>query len=175
VKFGLDKRAVAVTRAVEDLKGYRAIKAPKTARGVRAFRIDESLADLLKVRRDKQKQLVAGVPDGVEVDLGLVKLAPDALLFPGDDGTKLTKLRCGCAVSRPFKRGILKLGFPTALRLLDLRGSHKTVLLTMACRCTSLPNAAGMTRRCCSRATPSERLRPPGPLPRSSERRWPRR
>jgi integrase len=51
------------------------------------------------------------------------------VFFPGGDGTDLTKLRCGRAISRTFKRRIIKLGFPASLRLHDLRGSHETVLL----------------------------------------------
>jgi integrase len=140
----LDNRVIAVTRAIEDLKGYRGVKAPKTERGIRTFRIDEGLADLLKAHRRKQQQLVAGVPDGVDVDLSLVKLPADALLFPS--GTKLTKLRCGRAVSRMFKTRIVKLGFPATLRLHDMRGSHETVLLdkgvsvhTVAERCGHSP------------------------------------
>jgi integrase len=56
-------------------------------------------------------------------------LPAGALLFPGGDGTDLTKLRDARAVSRMFKRRALKLGFPATLRLHDLRGSHETVLL----------------------------------------------
>jgi integrase len=59
----------------------------------------------------------------------LIRLPVGALLFPGGDGTDLTKLRDGRAVSRNFKRRAIKLGFPAALRLHDLRGSHETVLL----------------------------------------------
>ena len=77
----------------------------------------------------KQQRLVAGIPDDADVDLSLIKLPDGVLLFPGGDGTDLTKLRDGRAVSRSFKRRIIKLGFPAALRLHDLRGSHETVLL----------------------------------------------
>jgi hypothetical protein len=102
---------------------------PKTERGIRTFRIDDSLAQLLAAHREKQKRLVAGLPDSADVDLSLIKLPAGALLFPGGDGTDLTKLRDGRAVSRAFKRRIVKLGFPATLRLHDLRGSHETVLL----------------------------------------------
>jgi integrase len=74
-------------------------------------------------------RLVAGLPDSAEVDLSLIRLPAGALLFPGGDDTDLTKLRCGRAVSRVFKRKMLKLGFPANLRWHDLRGSHETVLL----------------------------------------------
>src|SRR6266446_605573 len=125
----LDNRIIRVCRAVEDTKGYRGIKAPKTARGNRVFKIDDGLASILAAHREKQQRLVAGLPDSAEVDLSLIRLPAGALLFPGGDGTDLTKLRCGRAVSRTFKRKMLKLGFPAALRLHDLRGSHEPVLL----------------------------------------------
>jgi integrase len=125
----LENRIIAVTRAVEETKGYRGIKGPKTERGIRTFRIDDSLAQLLAAHREKQQRLAAGLPDSADVDLSLIKLPAGALLFPGGNGTDLTKLRDGRAVSRAFKRRILKLGFPATLRLHDLRGSHETVLL----------------------------------------------
>ena len=59
----------------------------------------------------------------------LVRLPAGALLFPGCDGTNLTKLRDGRAVSRTFKRTARRLGFLAALRWHDLRGSHETALL----------------------------------------------
>ncbi|HMA75152.1 MAG TPA: site-specific integrase [Xanthobacteraceae bacterium] len=125
----LDNRIIRVCRAVEDRKGYRGIKAPKTVRGNRVFKIDDGLASMLAAHREKQQRPVAGLPDSAEVDLSLIRLPAGALLFPGGDGTDLTKLRCGRAVSRTFKRKILKLGFPANLRWHDLRGSHETVLL----------------------------------------------
>jgi integrase len=125
----LENRIIAVTRAVEETKGYRGIKGPKTERGIRTFRIDESLAQLLAAHREKQQRLVAGLPDSADVDLSLSKLPAGALLFPGGDGTDLTKLRDGRAVSRAFKRRIVKLEFRATMRLHDLRGSHETVLL----------------------------------------------
>ena len=127
--FDLQSRVIAITRAIEDTKGYRGIKAPKTERGIRTFRIDDALAALLAAHRERQQRLVAGIPDGVEAAVSLIKLPPGALLFPGGDGTDLTKLRGGRAVSRLSKARMVKLGFPATLRLHDLRGSHETVLL----------------------------------------------
>lgn len=84
---------------------------------------------MLAAHRQKQQRLIAGLPDEADVDLSLIKLPSGALLFLGDDGTDLTKLRCGRAVSRTFKRQVVKPGFPASLWLHDLRGSHETVLL----------------------------------------------
>jgi integrase len=125
----LENRIITVSRAVEETKGYRGTKAPKTENGFRTFMIDDGLTKLLAAHREKQQHLVAGLPDNAEVDLSLIRLPPDALLFPGGDGTDLTKLRDGRAVSRTFKKKMLKLGFPANLRWHDLRGSHETVLL----------------------------------------------
>jgi integrase len=50
------------------------------------------------------------------------------LLFPGGDGTDLTRLRNGHGISHMFKHWAVKLGFPS-LRFHDLRGSHETALL----------------------------------------------
>jgi len=124
-----ENRIITVSRAVEETKGYRGTKRPKTERGIRTFKIDDNLAKMLAAHREKQQRLVAGLPDGIEVDLSLIRLPAGALLFPGGDGTYLTKLRDARAVSRTFKRRVLKLGFSAALRLHDLRGSHETVLL----------------------------------------------
>ena len=125
----LENRIITISRAVEETKGYRGTKRPKTERGIRTFRIDDNLAKMLAALRENQRRLVAGIPDDADVDLSLIKLPEGALLFPGGDGTDLTKLRDGRAISRGFKRRIIKLGFPATLRLHDLRGSHETVLL----------------------------------------------
>lgn len=138
----LVNRSIKISRAVEDTTGYRGIKEPKTERGIRVFMIDDGLAGLLAVHREKQQRLVAGLPDDADVDLSLVRLPAGALLFPGGDGTDVTKLRSGRAVWRTFKDRAVKLGFPQTLRLHDLRGSHETALLdagvpvhTVAARC----------------------------------------
>jgi integrase len=98
---------------------------PKSKRGVREFQIDASLVALLRQVRAKTLQLVAGVPDGAQVDLSLVKLPKDALAFP-EFGT-LTKPRSPDSVTNIFLHRARKLGFP--IRLHDLRASHSTALL----------------------------------------------
>jgi integrase len=125
----LENRAVAITRALEETKGHRGTKAPKTERGTRVFKIDDNLADMLVAHRERQQRLIAGVPDGAEADVSLIVLPEGALLFPGGDGTDLTRLRDARAVSRAFKRRVIELGFPPTLLMHDLRGSHETALL----------------------------------------------
>jgi integrase len=119
---------MTIARAVEEMPGYRGIKRPKTERGIRAFRIDDGLVGLLAAHKEKHQRLVAGLPDNADVDLSLIKLPEGALLFPGRDGTNLTKLRDGRGVYHTFVLRAKKLGFPD-LRFHDLRGSHETALL----------------------------------------------
>jgi integrase len=78
--------------------------------------------------RERHLRIVAGVPDGANVDLSLVKLPPEALMFPGSG---FTKPRHPNAVSKEFKRNATALGFP-GLRFHDLRGTHETLLLDSA-------------------------------------------
>jgi integrase len=70
------------------------------------------------------------VDNSIAVDLSLLKLADEALLFPSFAGAKsdLTRPRDPRAVTRGFTKLAGKLGFPE-LRFHDLRGSHGTQLL----------------------------------------------
>jgi integrase len=68
--------------------------------------------------------LIAGVPDGAEVDLSLVELPEGALMFPSPSAGGL---RDPHAVTRTFVRRARKLAF--RLRFHDLRGTHETLLL----------------------------------------------
>lgn len=82
---------------------------------------------LLVELREQHLRIVAGVPDGVEVDLSLVRLSADALVFPSPVGTDLTALRHPDPVSRHFRAHAAKLGFETKFKV--LRASHATILL----------------------------------------------
>src|SRR5260370_39710170 len=66
------------------------------------------------VRREKLKHLriVAGVPDDADVDLSLVKLPADALIFPSayHGAIYLTKPRDGHSLSTLFGQKSTKLG-----------------------------------------------------------------
>jgi hypothetical protein len=80
----LERATISVTRNVEDTKNHGLrIGTPKSKKNsVREFQIDAGLVALLRQVRSKALQLVAGVPDGADVDLSLVKLPKDALAFP---------------------------------------------------------------------------------------------
>ena len=108
------------------------IKAPKSERGTRTISIGDELIALLLAERDKHLRIRAGVPDGVDVNLSMVKLPPDALMFPnpperGQDFS-FTALRHPKRVTDSFVRKAAKLGYP-GLRFHDLRGTVATLLL----------------------------------------------
>ena len=95
------------------------------------------------------QRLIAGIPDKAVVDLSLVKLPDDTLMFPTPPvkGGPLTlaKPRDPRNTSKEFRRKAVKLGFKD-LRLHDLRGSHETCLLdanvpvhVVAARCAHDP------------------------------------
>jgi integrase len=132
-------KTLRIERAVEQTAKYDlTIKGPKTERGKRTITIDDDLIALLCGEREKLLRIKAGVPDGVTVDLSLVKLPDDALMFPNLPGPgesfSFTSLRTPGNVTKEFSRRARLLGepddrlFPT-LRLHDLRGTHETLLL----------------------------------------------
>ncbi len=80
-------KTLRIARAMEKTKKHGlALKEPKTARGTRTITIDDDLIALLLVERERLLRLRAGVPDGVSVDLSLVKLPDEALMFPNPPG-----------------------------------------------------------------------------------------
>jgi integrase len=131
--FDSVNKTLRIERAIEETKqhGLR-VKGPKTERGKRTITIDDDLAGLLLRQRERLQRLKAGVPDGAKVDLSLVALPDDALLFPnppapGDEFSFATP-RKPRGVTKEFARKARVLGFPR-LRFHDLRGSHETALL----------------------------------------------
>jgi integrase len=115
-----EAKTLRIERSVDDTDkhGLR-IKGPKTERGKRTITIDDDLIALLVSERERHLRMVAGVPDGVIVDLSLVKLPAGALIFPSPGD--LTKFRHPRAVTKEFARRAKTLGFPK-LRFHDLQG-----------------------------------------------------
>lgn len=105
---------------------------PKRDAHKRTIAIDTDLATLLAAQVDRLRQIVAGIPDGAGVDLGLVRLPDDCLLFPAMPGPgeqfSATRSRCPNAVSKLFKTRVRKIGF-AKVRLHDLCSGHETALL----------------------------------------------
>ena len=129
----VEKKTLRIERAVEQTSEYGlAIKEPKTKRGKRTITIDDDLIVLLDAEREKLLRLQTGVPDGATVDLSLVKLPDDALMFPcppaPGESFSFTSLRKPNNTTKEFLRRAGLLGFPE-LRLHDLRGTHETLLL----------------------------------------------
>lgn len=128
-------KTLRIERALEETKGrpgegpVRRLKGPKRSSHKRTIQIDDALVRLLLSVREQHLRLVAGVPDGAQVDLSLVKLPEGALMFPSFHGGNidLTKLRNAKRITENFERHARKF-FP-GLRFHDLRGSHETALL----------------------------------------------
>jgi integrase len=144
------KRTLRIERAWEETKAHGLrLKGPKRESHKRTIAIDDELIAVLVTQREKHQRLFAGIPDNAAVDLSLVKLPDDALMFPalpekGEPFT-LTKPRDPRNTSKEFRRKVVKLGFKD-LRLHDLRGSHETCLLdagvsvhVVAARCAHDP------------------------------------
>jgi integrase len=163
-------KTLRIERAAEETEkhGLR-IKGPKTERGKRTITIDDDLIALLVAERERHLRIIAGVPDGIAVDLSLVKLPAGALMFPnppapGEDFSFL-KLRNPRNTTKEFMRRAAKLGF-RGLRLHDLRGTHETLLLDAGVPVHVVAARWGMIPLSCCGATPSGPARPiPPPRP----------
>jgi integrase len=133
IDLDVANKTLTIARALEQTKkhGIR-FKEPKTARSKRTFQIDDDLLTLLLAEREKHLRFVAGISNGALVDLSLVKLPDDALMFPNSpppgEPFSLTKPRNPRNTTRRIKAVFRRLGFPE-LRLHDLRGTHETLLL----------------------------------------------
>jgi integrase len=139
----LEKKTLRIERAWEQTKkfGLR-LKPPKTKRGLRTIDLDDAAIAMLLRVKGQQQRIVAGIPDGVEVDLSLIKLGPGTLMFPavaepGED-LDFTQPRNPRNFSKEFARradhlretarkaGLASFG---KTRFHDLRGIHSTALL----------------------------------------------
>jgi integrase len=124
----LEKKTLRVERALDFTKKFGiGFKAPKTRRGLRTIALDDGTLEMLLKERVRHQRLCAGIADGVDVDLSLVRLPDDALIFPNDPTAAATP-RNPRNFSKEFARRVALLGFPD-LRFHDLRGTHATLLL----------------------------------------------
>ena len=123
-------RTLRIERAIEVTSEFgRRLKEPKSKRGKRTIAIDAGLVAMLVAERERHLQIAAGVPDGVHVDLSLIRLPADALMFPSPDGAfDFARLRNPKSVTKETRARFRKLGFDR-LRFHDLRASHGTALL----------------------------------------------
>jgi integrase len=126
--FNPTAKTLRVDQALDYTKkhGLR-FKPPKSERGKRTIILDDTLIVLLLRMRERYQRVVAGVPDGVDIDLSLARIPDDWLIFPAPDGQP-NEPRHPDAVTKQFMLCAEKiLGF--AIRLHDLRVSHGTWLL----------------------------------------------
>jgi integrase len=127
------KKTLRIERSVDETEanGLR-FKSPKTARGIRTITIDDGLLGLLLAEKEKHLRLRAGISDSAAVDLSLIMLPDEALMFPAPPAPgavlSLARPRNPRAVTKQFGHKAVAVGF-NGLRFHDLRGSHETVLL----------------------------------------------
>jgi integrase len=128
--FDPGKKTIRVERAIEMTKkfGIR-FKPPKTWRGLRTVALNDGSVSLLLRLRETHLRLRAAVSDGAQVDLILVKLPEDALMFhnppePGEDFS-FSAPRLPQSFSVQFAKRAGKLGFPD-FHFHPLRGTHAT-------------------------------------------------
>lgn len=131
--FDPSEKTLKVERALDVTKkfGIR-YKVPKTWRGKRTIALDDSTVAILLAEKERHLRLAAGVPDGADVDLGLVRLPKEALIFPsppprGEDFSFI-KPRDPHTFSKQFRRKAKALGF-VDFKFHHLRGTHATQLL----------------------------------------------
>lgn len=127
-----ERKTLKVERAWEQTKKYGLrLKPPKTKRGFRTIDLDDATLAILMQEKARLQRLMIGVPDGAEVDLSLVKLPPEALIFPnllqrGNFDWSLP--RDPRNFTKEFARIAENAGFGR-VRFHDLRGIHSTALL----------------------------------------------
>lgn len=100
----LIEKKVMIRRALEQTETGIATKGTKTG-NEREIGISIDLVDLLRVERERHSRIFASVPDGVDVDLSLVRLPQGALVFPllsRDEKPDRTRPRSPKAVSNMF-------------------------------------------------------------------------
>jgi integrase len=125
-------RTIRVERALEQTAKFGVrVKPPKTARGRRTIGINVPTVAILIAERERHLRLHAGIPDGAEVKLDLIRLPSKALLFPnppaGGD-IDFTAHRNPRSFSKEYARRAKALGFGET-RFHGLRGVHTTQLL----------------------------------------------
>jgi integrase len=125
-------KKLRIERALERTRQGSALKLPKSKRSIRTIDIDDALLALLLSMRERHLRVAAGVPDGVQVDLSLVRLPEGALMFPAPPQVQqdfsFTAFRHPGNITKQFAKRAKRLGFPN-LRFHDLRGSIATLLL----------------------------------------------
>jgi integrase len=126
-------KTLKIERAWEPTKKHgMTLKPPKTARGLRTIDLDDGIVALLLQEKARHQRIKAGVPDAAEVDLSLVKLQADALMFPAVPAPgrdfDFARPRDPWGVSKAFRRRARKLGY-AGFTFHMMRHTHSTMLL----------------------------------------------
>jgi integrase len=129
----VNKKALRVERALEVTKKFGTrFKPPKTMRGLRTIALDDASLAMLIKEKERHLRICAGIPDGVDVDLALIRLPEDALIFPAASeparGFSFTTPRNPRNFSKEFARRAKRLGF-AGFTFHHFRGTHSTLLL----------------------------------------------
>jgi integrase len=126
--FDPANKKLRIERALEYTQKFGLqFKSPKSERGKRTIVLDDTLVALLLKLRETYLRIMAGAASDANVDLSLVRLPDDWLMFPAPDGQP-NEPRHPDSVTKQFtKRAEKILGF--SIRLHDLRVSHGTWLL----------------------------------------------
>ena len=126
--FDPTAKTLRIEQALEYTKQHGLqFKPPKSERGKRTIVLDDGLVALLRTMRGKYQQIIAGAPDGVDVDLSLVRIPDDWLIFPAPDGQPDEPRHLDAVTKQFMLRAEKILGHP--FRLHDLRVSYGTYLL----------------------------------------------
>lgn len=101
--FDAAGKFLTIRRALEETRthGVRYME-PKTARGIRTITLDDGLIDLLEIERERHLRAITGIGDGAAIDLSLVNLPEEALIFPsplGYGGILIPRVRAMLAAS----------------------------------------------------------------------------
>jgi integrase len=163
------KSTITVRRSVEETVRYgRRTKEPKTERGRREIAIDAGLLEILRAEHDQHRRIMAGVGEGAQVDLSLVRLPPEALVFPSlATPFDFTRLRRPTSVS--------KLSPSEPQRSASRSGCTICATVTVqfcsagVCRSTRLPVGWAIMPRCCFRSMRTACRRRTRRAPRLSE------
>ena len=131
--FDPEQKSLKVERALEVTKKFGVrYKVPKTWRGKRTIALDDGSVAILLKEKEKHVRIRAGIPDGIDVDLSLIRLPDDALIFPAVPGPgedfSFTTPRNPRNFTKEFGRRAALLGFPD-FTFHHLRGTHATLLL----------------------------------------------
>src|SRR5262249_54076703 len=103
----VEAKTLRIERALEQTKKYNIrVKPPKSARGLRTIGLDDATIRMLLAEKERLQRIHANVPEGAAVDLSLVRLPKDCLMFPvppapGED-ISLTKHRSPRGFSKYF-------------------------------------------------------------------------